>query len=1043
MSTLINSVRSTVSPDIGLDLGTANTVVYERGAGVIVSEPSVVAYDLRTDEIVAIGRSAKEMEGRAPAHFRIVRPLQRGTVSDFRAAQTLVARLVDRALATRPRLAPRLIASIPGCATDIECKAVEQAVRAAGARYTTYVPQAVAAAVGAGLDVTSLRAQMVVDIGGGTTEIAVLGTAGVIRLSSIQIGGDFFDHAIAARLRAERFAIGSLTAERLKVELGYAGRPRGTAPVRANGNSLDVAAPRARDVSELLIGEAMEEGIERILRGVVSVLETCPPDVAADLIESGITLTGGGALIAGLAGEIGARTNVPTMVAIDPLTCVARGAGEILGSPTLLERVRAARRPLHEVVSIFTYRDERKLFAVIGLVIVTALIALIQLDAAKTGKPSIIAIAVGSTAMVAQSAVTTTTGALRSAGSSVADVPHLSSENATLRARNRALVAENARLSETLSRVPEARAIARESMLEPGGIAAGVIGYDPENVSRQITIDRGASAGIGMDDGVIDGDGVVGRIVGVTPLESTVLFVTDGASKVPAVVQRGRWWGIATGTGVRMRLQYVSQDAKLKVGDSVVTGAGRSFQAGLRIGKISRIGPPRRRALPNGRGRARRRFRPAFARARDPARARRPERECGRHAVDGTVTSRIVPPPSDQRRRRANARVLDGQQAERDGCARVRPGSARFGGTSRSPSPSSSSRRRRSRRSLAFRGANVSFVTLLVAWYAVRTGSLAGVLFGAIAGSCEDAIAGSTGAAWTFATALAGFAAGRISRTWLADTKLALVPGAAAVTLLRYAAFATVMQMQGRPLALPLQHLHAALWQRCPRRDRRVRRVTRRTRTRRPFCAPSLNRRGRSPRGTWRLVAFILAVLVALASLVARLTQVQIFEGTRFAAAARANQIRRIPVAAPRGRMYDRHGRRARAQPAVVRLRDDSVGRARRRAHDAPTQQRARHSRSQVVETVAATIAASTTKISARSRPTNRTVRSCSQAISRRRRWRASPSRKINYEDSISKRSPCATIRITNSARTSSAMSVRSRKTNMRRCAPKDIRKTT
>ncbi|MBD5606058.1 MAG: rod shape-determining protein [Candidatus Eremiobacteraeota bacterium] len=340
MSSLLSSVRSTVSPDIGLDLGTANTVVYERGAGVIVSEPSVVAYDLRTDEIVASGRAAKEMEGRTPAHIRVVRPLQRGTISDFRAAQTLVARLVDRALASRPRLAPRLIACIPGCATDIECKAVEQAVRAAGARYTTYVPQAVAAAVGAGLDVTSLRAQMVVDIGGGTTEIAVLGTAGVIRLSSIQVGGDVFDQAIAQRLRAERFAVGALTAEQLKIDLGFAGRPRGVAPALVSGGDLEAASPRTREVSETLVGEAMEDGIERILRGVLAVLESVPPDVASDLIESGITLTGGGALIAGLASRIGARGNVPTTVALDPLTCVARGAGEILGSPTLLEQVR-------------------------------------------------------------------------------------------------------------------------------------------------------------------------------------------------------------------------------------------------------------------------------------------------------------------------------------------------------------------------------------------------------------------------------------------------------------------------------------------------------------------------------------------------------------------------------------------------------------------------------------------------------------------------------------------------------------------------------
>ncbi|MBC5811258.1 MAG: rod shape-determining protein, partial [Candidatus Eremiobacteraeota bacterium] len=229
---------------------------------------------------------------------------------------------------------------VPGCATDIECKAIEQAVRAAGARWSTYVPTAVAAAVGAGIDITSIRAQMVVDIGGGTTEIAILAQAGVIRLRSLQTGGDGFDSAIVRALRAERFSIGTVTAERLKCELGYAGRPPGRAPAMVNGIDLDAGSPRSREVAENLVGEAMREGIERIVRGIVSVLETVPPQVAADLIESGITLAGGGALIAGIAHEIGLRTNVPTTVAFDPLTCVARGAGEILGSPTLLERLR-------------------------------------------------------------------------------------------------------------------------------------------------------------------------------------------------------------------------------------------------------------------------------------------------------------------------------------------------------------------------------------------------------------------------------------------------------------------------------------------------------------------------------------------------------------------------------------------------------------------------------------------------------------------------------------------------------------------------------
>jgi rod shape-determining protein MreB len=335
-----NALRATISPDLGVDLGTANTVIYERGSGVVVSEPSVVAYDIATDRLLAVGREAKEMEGRTPSSIRVVHPLRRGTISDFHAAQALVETLVNRVLTTRPRWTQRLITCIPGCATDIECKAVEQAMRAAGARYNTYIPQAVAAAVGAGLDITTRNASMLVDIGGGTTEIAVLGFTGVIVLRSLQIGGDALDDAIQHKLAIDRFLIGPLSAERLKIALGYIGRPQGRPSVRIAGADLHAGAPRAREVSETFVGEAMKEGLEDILQGVWSVLESTPPETAGDLIDSGITLTGGGALIAGLAQEISIRTGIPTTVAPDPLDCVARGAGEILGSPTLLERLR-------------------------------------------------------------------------------------------------------------------------------------------------------------------------------------------------------------------------------------------------------------------------------------------------------------------------------------------------------------------------------------------------------------------------------------------------------------------------------------------------------------------------------------------------------------------------------------------------------------------------------------------------------------------------------------------------------------------------------
>jgi rod shape-determining protein MreB and related proteins len=337
--TFLGSVRSTLAPDIGIDLGTANTVVYDRARGAIVSEPSVVAYDA-ADAIVALGDAAKRLDGRAPGRIRVVRPLRGGTISDFKGAHTLIRALIERAHAGRSWLAPRVIACVPGCATDIECKAVEEAVRAAGPRSTFFIPQGVAAAVGAGLEITEPKAQMVVDIGGGTTEIAVLALTGVVALESIKVGGDHLDAAIMNRLRTERFVIGPLTAERLKIERGYAGRVPGRGPLRVSGSDLAAAAPRMRDVPEELVGEAMVEGVARIARAILSVLEDLPPDLSADLLDSGVYLTGGGALITGLAAELGQLTNVPTVVAPEPLLCVAKGAGEILASPTLLERLR-------------------------------------------------------------------------------------------------------------------------------------------------------------------------------------------------------------------------------------------------------------------------------------------------------------------------------------------------------------------------------------------------------------------------------------------------------------------------------------------------------------------------------------------------------------------------------------------------------------------------------------------------------------------------------------------------------------------------------
>ena len=244
------------------------------------------------------------------------------------------------------------------------------------------------------------------------------------------------------------------------------------------------------------------------------------------------------------------------------------------------------------MVSIFTHRDERKLFAVIGAVVVAALIVLVQVESLRSGRTSPFTAGVAALAGAVQSGVAATLNGAGSVASSLGDLPHLREQNERLAAQNRALADENARLREALAQQPDLLAQARAAENNPGAIAARTIGYDPENQLRAATLDRGSLAGVHADDGVITSDGVVGRIVALQPLEATVLLLTDPTSKIPAVVQRGRWWGIATGTGTAVRLEFVSQDAKLEVGDEVVTGDGRSFRAGIPIGRIVSVQHP-------------------------------------------------------------------------------------------------------------------------------------------------------------------------------------------------------------------------------------------------------------------------------------------------------------------------------------------------------------------------------------------------------------------------------------------------------------------
>ena len=243
------------------------------------------------------------------------------------------------------------------------------------------------------------------------------------------------------------------------------------------------------------------------------------------------------------------------------------------------------------MVPIFTYRDERKLFAVIGAIIAAALVALVQLEFARQGRPSPLSSAITSAYAYAEYALGVTLGAARGSVGYVIELPQLERDNAQLRARNAELLTQNASLHEALARIPSQEAVENAQALYPQGIPGMVVGFDPENKAQVVTVDKGTRSGVSIDDGVVNADGVVGRIIEANPLTSKVLLITDYTSNLPAIVQNGRWWGIATGTLTRVNLHYVSQDARLHVGDAVVTGEGRSFHAGLLIGRVMTVTP--------------------------------------------------------------------------------------------------------------------------------------------------------------------------------------------------------------------------------------------------------------------------------------------------------------------------------------------------------------------------------------------------------------------------------------------------------------------
>lgn len=324
--------------DIGIDLGTANTLVFVKGKGIVIREPSVVAVDQKSNppRVVAVGSEAKEMIGRTPGSIVAVRPLKDGVIADFEITAEMIEAFIKRTTKRRPFSRIRVLICIPSGVTEVEEKAVHDAAKSAGANYISLIEEPMAAAIGAGLPVSEATGSMVVDIGGGTSEVAVISLGGVVTANSIRVAGDNFDEAIINYIKKKyNLLIGERTAEDIKVKIGSAYPYEGEGIMNIKGRNLMDGLPKNVDVSSEEIREALADTVAIIVDTVKSTLEKTPPELAADIIDHGITLTGGGAMLRGLDKLIQAETKIPVHVADAPLDCVVDGTGKCLESENL------------------------------------------------------------------------------------------------------------------------------------------------------------------------------------------------------------------------------------------------------------------------------------------------------------------------------------------------------------------------------------------------------------------------------------------------------------------------------------------------------------------------------------------------------------------------------------------------------------------------------------------------------------------------------------------------------------------------------------
>ena len=329
-----------MTKDMGIDLGTANTLVYIKGQGIVVREPSVVAIRDDSKDVLAVGEEAKRMIGRTPGNIVAIRPMKDGVIADFDITQSMLSYFIQKAAAKKGVVSPRIAICVPFGVTEVEKRAIEEAARNAGAKDAFLIEEPMAAAIGAGLRIEEPEGNMVVDIGGGTSEIAIISLGGIVTAKSIRLGGDELDEAIVNYVKKEySLMIGERTAEDVKIKIGSAYKEGDEIEMEIRGRDLISGLPKTMQISSSEVRDALRDPVNSIVDGIKSTLERTPPELASDIMENGIMLTGGGALLKGLDKLVKEETGMPVKIAENPLDCVAIGTGKSVEDQEIFEKV--------------------------------------------------------------------------------------------------------------------------------------------------------------------------------------------------------------------------------------------------------------------------------------------------------------------------------------------------------------------------------------------------------------------------------------------------------------------------------------------------------------------------------------------------------------------------------------------------------------------------------------------------------------------------------------------------------------------------------